>query len=375
LADWSQALELDPARCEAILGVRELGLGDSARERLTAELRAQLIGLRALIASPDRPGSRLALAFISTQEDPARAVASITGTGDADSVKDPSSCTVPQIQYWLAEDRLQPVAACATSVLNQPLAPDLHFEIVRALCEIGQPERALAALEGSAPSQADSPEAEVWKVRCYNRVALAAYLQLFKVDPDSYQAHVVLGDMDEARGNDPKAIEEYEKALAQRPTLPNFHYRVGHLELKSHKTPEAREQFQAELALNPRHTGALFEMASACLQESQADQALVDFKKVFELDPNYPDLHLSMGIAYTQLERYKEAEKELKLAAPSDKDGAVHDQLARVYAARGRSAEAHLQFALADQIRVAILQANEERVHRLAAAEAALKQP
>ena len=375
LADWSQALELDPARCEAILGVRELGLGDTARERLTAELRAQLTGLRASIETPDRPASRLALAFISTQEDPTRAVASMTGGGDSDSVKDPSSCTVPQIQDWLAEDRLQAVAACSTSVLKEPLATDLRLEIVHALCEIGQPERALAALDGSAPSQADSPEAEYWKVRCYKRVALAAYLQLFKVDPDSYQAHVVLGDMDETRGNDPKAIEEYEKALAQRPTLPNLHYRVGHLELKLHKTPEAREQFQAELALDPHHTGALFETASACLQVQQADQALVYLKKVFELNPHYPDLHLSMGKAYAQLEQYKEAEKELKLAVPSDKDGAVHNELARVYAAMGRSAEAHLQFALADQIRVAILQANEEHVQRLAAAEAALKQP
>jgi len=41
----------------------------------------------------------------------------------------------------------------------------------------------------------------------------------------------------------------------------------------------------------------------------------------------------------------------------------------------GRSAEAHMEFALADQLRVATHDANEERVQRIAAAEAALKQP
>jgi tetratricopeptide (TPR) repeat protein len=375
LADWSRALELDTRRCEAILGVRELGLGDTARERLTAELRAQLTGLRASIEPPDRPASRLALAFISTQEDPTRAAVGMAGSGDLDSAKDPSSCTVPQIQEWLAEDRLLPVAACSTPLLKEAIAPDLRLEIVRALCETGQPERALAVLDGAAPSEADSPEAEYWKARCNNRVALTAYLQLFRVDPDSYQAHVVLGDMDEARGADSKAIEEYEKALAQQPTLPNLHYQLGHLEWKSHKAPEAREQFQAELALNPHHTGALFELASVCLQDQQADQALVNLKKVLELDPKYPDLHMSMGIAYTQSEQYKEAEKELKIAARTDKDGTVHNQLARVYAAMGRSAESHLEFARADQIRAAIREANEEHLQRLAAAEAALKQP
>jgi tetratricopeptide (TPR) repeat protein len=375
LADWSQALELDPARCEAILGVREFGFGDTFQEKLTDELRAQLTGLRAPIESQDRPASRLALAFISTQEDPTRAVASMTDGGDSDSVKDTSSCTVPQIQAWLAEDRLRPVAACSTPILKQPLAMDLRLEIVRALCETGLPERALAALDGLAPSQGDSPEAQYWKARCYNRLALAAYLQLFEVDPDSYRAHQVLGDMDEARDEDPKAIDEYEKALAQRPTLPNLHYQIGHLKWKSYKTPEAREQFQAELALNPRHTGALFDMGSTFLQEHQADQALVYLKKVRELDPNYPDIHDFMGIAYTQMQRYPEAEKELKIAAPGDKDGSVHYQLARVYTAMGKSAEAHLEFALSDQLRVATHQANEERVQRIAAAEAALKQP
>ncbi|HXW15320.1 MAG TPA: tetratricopeptide repeat protein [Terriglobia bacterium] len=375
LADWSQALELDPARCEAILGVQEFGYGDTSRERLTNELRAPLIGLRASIESQDRPASRLALAFISTQEDPTRPVASRPVGGDSDSVKDPSSCTEPQMRDWLVEDRLRPVAACSTPILNQPLAPDLRLEIVRALCETGQPQRALAALDGSAPLQVDSPEAQYWKARCYNHLALAAYLQLFQVDPDSYQAQVILGEMDEARGEDSKAIEEYQKALAQRPNLPNLHYQVGHLEWKSHKSPEAREQFQAELALNPNHTGALFEMGSACLQDNQADQALSYLMKVFELDPSYPDLHEVLGIAYTQLESYKEAEKELKIAAPSDKDGGVHYQLARLYSAMGRSAEAHLEFALGDQLREATHQANEERVQRIAAAEAALKQP
>jgi tetratricopeptide (TPR) repeat protein len=375
LADWSQALALDPARCELILGVRESGFGDTSQEKLPDDLRVQLTRRRAQVESQSGPASRLALAFISTQEDATAAVASATETGDLDAAQSISACTVPQIQAWLAADLLQPVAACSTRILQQPAATGLRLEIARALYETGHAERALAALESLAPGQADSPEAYYWTARCYNRLALATYLHLFEVDPDSPRAHQVLGDIDETRGEDAKAIEEYDKALAKRPTLPNLHYQIGHLEWKSYKTGEARRQFQAELAMNPRHAGALFDLGSTYLQEHQPDKALVFLKRVYDLDPRYPDLHRFMGIAYTQMNRYAAAEKELRIAAPSDQDGAIHYQLARVYTALGKSAQAQQEFALSNQLHVLTHRANEERVRRIAAAEAALKQP
>jgi tetratricopeptide (TPR) repeat protein len=82
-----------------------------------------------------------------------------------------------------------------------------------------------------------------------------------------------------------------------------------------------------------------------------------------------------MGIAYSQLNRYAEAEKELQIAAPGDKDGSIHYQLARVYTALGKSSEAQKEFTLSNQLLTATHRANEERVQRIAEAEAALKQP
>jgi tetratricopeptide (TPR) repeat protein len=375
LADWSQALALAPARCEVILGVRELGFGDTSQEKLPDELRAQLTQLRAQVESQSGPANQLALAFISTQEGATPVVASAADAGDSDATQSISACTVPQIQTWLAADLLQMVAGCSTPILKQPLPTNLRLEIARALYETGLADRALAALGGMAPSQEDSPQALYWKSRCYNRLALAAYLRLFAVDPDSYRAHQVLGDMEDLRGEDSKAIADYEIALAKRPTLPNLHYQIGHLEWKSYKTEEARKQFQAELAMNPRHAGALFDLGSTYLREHQADKALVYLKRVYDLDSKYPDLHDFMGIAYSQLNRYAEAEKELKIAAPSDKDGSVHYQLARVYTALGKPSEAQQEFALSNQLLAATHRANEERVQRIAEAEAALKQP
>jgi tetratricopeptide (TPR) repeat protein len=247
--------------------------------------------------------------------------------------------------------------------------------MARALFETGRTESAFAVLQNLPVAQADPAEALYWKARCFKNLALATYLRLFQLNPDSYRAHEVLGDLDVARGEDAKAIEEYRKALEVRPALPNLHYQIGHLLWKGYKVQEAREQFLAELAVNPVHTGALFDLGNTYLYERQPEKALQYLRKVSELDPRYPDLHQFIGMAYSRLTEYADAETELKLAAATDKEGSVHYQLARVYQALGKPAEAQREFAISDELTRESHQRNQERVQRVAAAEAALKQP
>jgi tetratricopeptide (TPR) repeat protein len=375
LADWAQALDLDRARCEVMLGVRELGLGDTAQEKLPDDLRRKLSGLRADVEAHPGPAGQLALAFIAAQESGVAAGEGAAGASAANSPQFGSPCTAAQIRTWMGSDLLQAVAACAGAILKPSPPPDLRLDVARALYETGHVEQALAALDAMPAAPAASPEVLCWKARCYNRLALAAYLRLFAVNPDSYRAHQVLGDMDALRQEDAKAMAEYRTALAQRPTLPNLHYQIGHLAWKSYQTEVARKEFQAELDLNPRHAGALFDLGSTYLREHQPAKALTYLQQVANLDPKYPDLHDFLGIAYSQLNRYAEAEKELKLAAPGDKDGSIHYQLARVYKALGKTQEANQEFAASNQILVTTHRANEDRVHRIAEAEAALKQP
>lgn len=62
-----------------------------------------------------------------------------------------------------------------------------------------------------------------------------------------------MGDLESAKGDDAKAMEEYRAAIALRPSSPNLHYSPGHLLWKNLRVPEARVELEAELTLNPRH--------------------------------------------------------------------------------------------------------------------------
>ena len=104
-------------------------------------------------------------------------------------------------------------------------------------------------------SQKHSPEASYWRIRCYEKFATAAYLELYQVDPNSYRVHQLMGDLAATREDDAKAIEEYRAALAQ-PDASNLHYSLGHILWKDLKVPEARAELEAELKINPRARGS-----------------------------------------------------------------------------------------------------------------------
>jgi tetratricopeptide (TPR) repeat protein len=375
MADWSQAITVDPTRTEAILGVREFGLGDTAQEKLPPELRPRVEALRGQIESQTGPASRLALAFLDTQAGGAP-IESISEKSVESAAGKPSHvCTAKQVQAWLAEDKLESVASCSSGVLSAPFSRQLRLGVAHALFETGRPDRALRVLDSLPPAKADFPEVLYGRARCYKKLALATYFRLFELNPDSYRAHEVLGDLYAARGEEGKAIEEYQRALEKRPTLPNLHYQIGHLQWKVYKVQEARREFQAELALNPNHTGALFDLGNTYLYERQPEKALQYLKRVNELDPQNPDIHQFLGMGYTQLGRYSQAESELKLAAATDKEGKIHYQLGRLYQALGKPAEARREFSISDELNRESHRKNEQRVQRVAAAEAVLKQP
>jgi tetratricopeptide (TPR) repeat protein len=279
------------------------------------------------------------------------------------------------VQAWLRDDHLEAVAQCAARVVTAEAPLSLRVAVAQALVETWRPEAALAILGAAPAAQAQVPELLYWKSRCYTKLAMAAYLKMYTASPDSYRAHQLNGDTDAARDEDPKAIAEYRLALNQRPHLPNLHYEIGRLLWKAFKTDQARAEFEEELKVNPRHAGALIAMGTICLYEHQPESAIRFLQKAAVVEPDNSDVHRFLGTAYVQMQKYPEAVKELKLAVPQDDDGKTHYQLAKAYQGLGRKEEAATEFAASNALNQQFHSRNSERIQRLSAAEAALKQP
>jgi tetratricopeptide (TPR) repeat protein len=348
LQDWEKATTIDVEQTEKILGLRETGFGDSALEQLPDSTREKIQKLGPALQDQDSPAAHLALAFLAEQNgnaSQAAAESSVAGSTAKPNIAG-GTCTEADVKSALQREQFSKIASCAGRVLTSQTPADFRIWVASALLQAGQSEAALKALEGLSATDSASAEAAYWRARCYEKLATAAYLRLYRANPDSYRLHQLMGDLEAAKGDDAKAIEEYRAAVALRPSSPNLHYSLGHLLWKDLRVPEARTELEAELALNPRHRGALNDLGDTYLLEHQPNRALPYLQKALAADSGNPDLHRDLGTAYTELGDYRKAEEQFKIAVTTDHDGSVHYKLGRVYQALGEKAKAAHEFAL-----------------------------
>jgi tetratricopeptide (TPR) repeat protein len=340
LDDWARATTMDQPRTERILGIREMGFGDAALEQLPDSFRERVQALASQLKDRQDPAAHLALAFLAVQSGD---TAPITTRPDPMTRSNPaSSCTEARVREALRQGKFSSVEGCLLRILTARSSAKFRVEVASALYELGDYENSLKALAGL--SDQNSAPAFYWRARCFEKLATAAYLRLYQADPNSYRVHQLIGDLEAAKGNDGKAIDEYRIAVAMKPSVPNLHYSLGHLLWKDLKTDEARHEFEAELEINPRHAGALHDLGDTYLLEHQPEKALPYLTRALAADPGDPDIHRDLGTGYADLHDYGKAETEFKAALPGDHDGSVHYKLARVYQAKGQKENAAHEF-------------------------------
>ena len=346
LKDWTRALNMDRPRTERVLGIHETGFLEAAVEQLPDSLRQQIQVLAPQLGARHNAAGDLALAFLTAQK--GGSLPDDTEEASTKAAPLANTCVERDVRKALDAGQYSNVSGCLLRVLTPNSSRDLRTQIAQALFELGEYDSAMRALRGRSNQQ--SPRALYWRARCFERLATQAYLRLYQTDPNSYRVHELTGDLEAAKENDGKAIEEYRTAVAMRPSVPNLHYSLGHLLWKELKTDEARKELNAELELNPRHAGALRDLGSTYLAEHQPERALAYLKRAFEVEPRDPDIHRDLGTAYANLHDYGKAESELKAAIPRDQDGAVHYQLAKVYQALGQKESAAREFEISTSL-------------------------
>jgi tetratricopeptide (TPR) repeat protein len=376
LKDWTQAIAIDDMQVERILGLRETGFGDSASEQLPSAVLAKMEPLSIQLRNRNIPAARLALTFLATQSgnsSPAAAGDRMANSQTQGSTGE--SCSEADINRLLQQDRFSQIAFCVRAGLPARIPVELRRQVVNALLQAGDYESALLTLDGLPATESKSSETSYWRARCYEKLATAAYLRLYQSDPNSYRWHQLMGDIEAAKGNDGKAIEEYRAAVLLKPGLPNLHYSLGHLLWKDLKVPEARIELETELASNPHHAGALTDLGDSYLLEHQPQKALPYLTRALAADAGNPDIHRDLGTAFSELGDYRKAEEELKIAVTGDHDGSVHYKLARAYQALGQKENASREFALSTSLNRESHSKLEKQTGRLAAITNSTQEP
>lgn len=168
----------------------------------------------------------------------------------------------------------------------------------------------------------------------YTRLWSETANELITAHPDSYRVHQLAAQVNEAQGNVGQAIRQYRAALAERPRLPQMHYRIGQLLLKggdADANEKAMEEFRAELAINPQSAMSALAMGEIDRHDGNLNEAAASYTLATRLEPELAEPRV--GLAQTLLAQHQVA--------------VAQHQLQTVIATHPQNAQAHYAMMLA----------------------------
>ena len=161
------------------------------------------------------------------------------------------------------------------------------------------------------------------KYRRYRTVDLlkGEYGKQLEKTPDDWATLVVIGHLYRKTGDDPRALEHWQRAVAKKDTDASTWLAIGEVHKGGGKTKEARAAYDKALVhstVKDQKKKALRALADLALATADNDAANAYFKQFLDLDPTNASLWIERGDAMlaagkrdVALESYAQAEKLL----------------------------------------------------------------
>ncbi len=248
-----------------------------------------------------------------------------------------------------------------------PTDGNLQMSLAHVLLSLGENQEAIQHLNEYL--QHNPKDQEAWYVlgKTYLQMSEYALGQVNKINPNSYVAHEVAGEIDESMKNFDGALVEYKKAVALAPQQPETHFHLGTIYWEMSKWQSAQQEFRTELGIAPTDCFARWKLADSILQANGSnEEALKELNQTIASCPNLMQARVDRARALIKLNRQKEALPDLLLAEKASPDEpSIHFLLANVYRAEGQTAQArqelHTYGDLQRQASAAVAErANEE---------------
>jgi tetratricopeptide (TPR) repeat protein len=216
----------------------------------------------------------------------------------------------------------------------------------------GDTRTAFDAARRLAASSATKAEGLYWETKSAEQLAIEALARASELDSTSPKLHVLLGDIYRQRKSFPDAQQEYQKALTLKAGDTGALFGLSLALLADGQTDEALSQARAALEKNPEDPELNAVMGEILCARNDFDAAEGYLKKSLNTKLEYvPHVHALLGKVYAQTNRTQQAIAELKLALPSDQDGRLHYQIARLYLKVGDPDSAKQAFDVSARIR------------------------
>lgn len=192
---------------------------------------------------------------------------------------------------------------------------------------------------------------------------------------DSPSIHLYFGRAYMETTNSDQAIQEFKKAIARNPKLPQAHYFLAMTYLQRDSEAgfaAAAPEFQAEIQNNPTDYRSHYSLGLIAFKQRRNEDAIPEFFRASEIEPNNPDPLIYLGETYQNADKLPEAEAAMRKAIALTTDisrnqyqiNRAHYVLGRILVQTGRREEGAKELKISQDIR-AQLRPTAERTGKI----------
>lgn len=240
--------------------------------------------------------------------------------------------------------------------------PDVAAHLGLAYLREQQADKALVVISHWAEIQPDSPEALYFKGKAAQYVASNTFARLTKVAPDSYRTLQLEAEMLRQRGLAPAAINEYRKAIAQKPDAAGLHYALGTLYREVGRLDEALAEFNQELRITDDPL-TYYWMGNVYLQQNNMNRAQQCLLKALTIQPGLTEAELDLAKTYQAQGKTAQAVKLLQAVIASDPEQQeAHYLLFGLYKEQGEMDQARKELETFQRIKRRTADQEEKRM-------------
>ncbi|MGA7523056.1 MAG: tetratricopeptide repeat protein [Acidobacteriaceae bacterium] len=179
-----------------------------------------------------------------------------------------------------------------------------------------------------------------WREKNFTGVT-TVFRRIMAVNPNSPEAHFMLGLADDIEYKEQDAVREFQAVLAADPDYPDVHQSLGLIDWRENKASAAEKEFSEELKHHPNDPVSSYMMGLILQKQGNTAQAIPYLREAVTVNPSYLAALFQLAQCYLAENQPAQAVKPLERAAEvAPNDAQVHFVLGRAYSMTGRPADA-----------------------------------
>jgi tetratricopeptide (TPR) repeat protein len=215
---------------------------------------------------------------------------------------------------------------------------------------------------GGLASAPTSVPGTYWKAEAAKKLSQSAFQKAVLTSPDSWQGHVLMGDIYRQQSKWDLAISEYTAAAKLMPTSPAADLGLGTVYWQNGQNGPAESALRTALQIDPENPQANFELGDVLVREHHFEDATLYLERTVKQRPDFLAAHADLAKVYIASDKTARAIAEVLKALPADNSGDLHYQLYLLYKKQGMTRQAQTALEQSQKLRAATLKTRQENL-------------